>query len=161
MYEWEYAHSRIYRAGLYSKLWVPPTFSSACRSQKNTLGVSDSEVQLQLQFLSSLWLKAMISFLPCRLSHPSPPPARSGMHLLFIKSWSDLVRLPRSILLAFFFQLSHFIAVLDIHYSWCKELVRAFGQGWGKREGWKRWLRWGGLCCSGCEKTLDQLSCSA
>lgn len=122
----------FYRASLYSNLLAPPTFCSASRSQKNTLGVSDSVVQFQLRLLSSPWLEGVVSFHPCPPSHPPPPRASSGMYLLFIRSWFDSIRLPRNMLLAFFFQLSHFIAILDIHHSWCK------GSGESMRSGMEK-----------------------
>lgn len=42
-----------YKAGLYKNPLEIPTFCSASRSQKNTLGVSNSQVQFRLQFLIS------------------------------------------------------------------------------------------------------------
>lgn len=125
----------FYRDGPYSKILLPPTFCSAPGIQKSTLSVSDSEVQCQLQLLSSLQLRGVVSLHPCPLSHPPPPCAHSGVHLLFIKCWLDSIHLPGSKLLVFFSpQLSLFIAELDIHHSWDKESSVSIQSGMGKEK---------------------------
>lgn len=78
----------FYKAGLYSKPLVTLTFCSASRSQKNTLGVSDSEVQFQLQLLSSPQFKrcGFSHFIPVPQVTPPPHCDSSLIHLLFIVS---------------------------------------------------------------------------
>ena len=133
----------FYRADLYSKLLLPPTFYSASRGQKNTLGVSDPEVQFQLQLLSSPWLQR---------SHVIPAPRVALLlvttlsHICF-SSRADLIQLIcLEVNYSLFFPSSFTVLLRCWTHTTtsAREVVWVDGEGWGKRGGWKRFIRWSG-----------------
>lgn len=135
IYEWGHARSRLLQSWpLQQAISTPHLLLSLWKSEKRTRCFwFNGAISAAIAELITPQRGGLISFLsPMSCPHPPPPCASSSMHLLLIKSWFDLIHSPGSKLLAFFFQLCHFIAILDIHHSWCKESGESIWSALGK-----------------------------